>query len=60
MSLETNEDVEVVTLAIPLDRATVAWLSRMSQGNDAAAAEMIASMLNSIREDDEQAHRVLN
>lgn len=60
--LETIDDideVEIVPLALPLDRATVAWLAGLSK-NDIEAAEIIASMLKAIREDDEIEHRVLN
>lgn len=57
---DSNEETETVTLSLPLSRESVAWLSRMSQGNDYVAAEMIASMIDLIREDDEQAHKMLN
>jgi hypothetical protein len=57
---EETDDIEVVPLALPLDRATVAWLLRLSGGNDSEAAEMIASMIRSIREDDENAHQILH
>lgn len=53
-------EVEVVPLALPLDRDTVAWLLKMSKGDDSAAAEIVADMLRAIREDDEDAHRVLH
>ena len=57
---EETEEVEIVPLALPLDRATVAWLLRISRGNDAEAAEMVASMIRAIREDDEMSHRSLH
>lgn len=58
--LETIDDeVEVVPLALPLDRKTISWLNRMSK-NDIEAAEVVASMLRAIREDDESSHRTLN
>lgn len=57
--LETIDDideVELVPMALPLDRDTISWLARMSK-NDIEAAECIASMLRAIREDDEKLHR---
>jgi len=57
---DPTDDVEVVTLALPLDRATIDWLSRMSRGNNQSAAEMIAFMLSAIREDDDAAHRTMH
>jgi hypothetical protein len=54
-----EDDVEFVPLALPLDRATISWLNRMSR-NDVEAAEIVASLIRSIREDDERAHRMLN
>lgn len=53
-------DVEVVPLALPLDPETCAWLRKISKANDGAAAEIVAEMLRAIREDDEDAHRVLH
>lgn len=55
-----HDDVEVVSLDLPLDRATVSWLSRMAKGSDSQAAEMVASMLKMIREDDESADATLH
>jgi len=57
---EEIEDVENVPLVLPLDRATVAWLLRISLGNDDYAACLIASMIRAIREDDEISHRNLH
>jgi hypothetical protein len=54
------DDVEIVRLELPLDRETVSWLSRLSRGCDNEAAQMIASMLKDIREDDEAAHATLH
>lgn len=54
-----DEDVEIVPLELPLDRATIAWLGRMS-ANDRDAAKKVAHMLRLIREDDEIADRVLH
>ena len=51
-----EDDVEFVPLALPLDRETISWLTRLSQGNDATAAEFIASIVREAREDDEAAH----
>ena len=59
-TIDELDDVEIVPIALPLDRGTVAWLCRISHANDAAAAEIIATMLRAIREDDEESHRVLN
>lgn len=54
-----SDDVELVSMDLPLDRETVSWLSRMAR-NDAEAAEMVASMLKMIREDDESASATLH
>ena len=54
-----NDDVEIVTLALPLDRETVSWLARMSR-NDVEAAEMVAWMIQQIRRDDEAAKQTLH
>lgn len=59
-TIDDVEDIEIVPLALPLDRGTVAWLLRMTEGDDAKAAEIIASIVREVRVDDEQAHRVLN
>jgi hypothetical protein len=59
-TMEDLDDVEIVPLALPLDRATVSWLIRMTGGDDGRAAELIASMIRGIREDDETTHRVLH
>jgi hypothetical protein len=53
-------DIEAVPLVLPLDKATVAWLIQLSGGSDSTAAELIASMIRSIREDDEWSHRIIN
>lgn len=47
---------EPVPLVLPLDRGTLAWLTRMAGGDDATAAELVASMLHDIRVDDEKMH----
>ena len=58
--LDTDlDDVEIVSLALPLDRATVAWLCKISV-DDRDAAEKVACMLRAIREDDDYAHRSLH
>ena len=54
---EEELDIEVVPLSLPLDRATVSWLLRLARGNDITAAEIVASMIRSIREDDEMLER---
>jgi hypothetical protein len=53
------DEVEIVSLALPLDRATVAWLGKISV-DDRDAAEKVACMLRMIREDDDYAHRSLH
>lgn len=57
--IDVEDDVEIVPLELPLDRETVAWLSRISV-NDRDAAKKVACMLRLIREDDEIADRVLH
>lgn len=57
---DLDVDIEAIPLVLPLDRATVAWLLQLCHGNDDLAAELIASMIRSIREDDERAHRSLH
>lgn len=57
--MDDDGEVELVPLALPLDRETISWLARMSK-DDVEAAEVVASMLRAIREDDEVNHRVLN
>jgi hypothetical protein len=54
-----DEPVEIVALALPLDRKTLSWLTKMSK-NDIEAAQVVADMLRAIREDDEQAERILH
>jgi hypothetical protein len=54
-----EDDVELVPLELPLDRDTIAWLNRMSR-NDREAAEMVATMVRMIREDDERAEATLH
>lgn len=57
--MDDDGEVELVPLALPLDRETISWLARLSK-DDVEAAEVVASMLRAIREDDEINHRVLN
>jgi hypothetical protein len=57
--MDVEDDVEIVPLALPLDRATIAWLGLISR-DDVDAAAKIAEMLRMIREDDELYHRTLN
>jgi len=52
-------DVELVPLALPLDRETISWLNGMSR-DDVEAAVKIAEMLRMIREDDERADQTLH
>lgn len=59
-TIDDLDDVEIVPLALPLDRDTVAWLLRMTNGDDAHAAEIVASIVRQVREDDEEVNRVLN
>jgi hypothetical protein len=51
-----KKDAEPVPLVLPLDQATLQWLTHLSGGNDTVAAEIIASMLRDIRVDDEAMH----
>jgi hypothetical protein len=55
-----DEQREPVPLVLPLDRATLSWLTMLSGGDDEMAAEIVASMVAMIRIDDEAAHRQLN
>ena len=57
---EYDGPVEIVTLPLPLDQATIRWLSQMCGGCDHAAAELIASLVRSIRIDDEAAHSTMH
>ena len=47
--MDPNDDeiMEFVPMALPLDRATIVWLSRMAC-DDTHAAELVASMVRSI------------
>ena len=51
-----DDSREPVPLVLPMDRATLAWLARLSGGNDERAAQIVASMLHDICLDDECAH----
>jgi hypothetical protein len=57
---DSIDEIEVIPLALPMDRDTVAWLLQLSNGDDAVAAELIASMIRSIREDDEAFNQTLH
>ena len=52
-------DVELVPLALPLDRETISWLNEMS-ADDVEAAAKIAEMIRMIREDDQLADVTLH
>lgn len=54
-----TDDVEIVSLDLPLDRETLSWLSRISR-DDTDAAEKVASILKMIREDDEASHSTIH
>jgi hypothetical protein len=54
-----DDDIELVSLALPLDRDTIAWLNKLAR-DDVEAARIIASMLHDIRIDDEAAHSTLH
>jgi hypothetical protein len=57
MALDLDDDIrEPIPLVLPLDRATVAWLTALAGGSDEQAAEIVASMLHDIRVDDEAEH----
>lgn len=51
-----EDDVEVVPMELPLDRATIAWLARLHNLTGDHPRIMIASMLRMIRTDDEALH----
>jgi len=55
-ALQNQDDVEVVPLELPLDLRTIAWLARLTHVTGDRAADIVASMLRAIREDDEAAH----
>lgn len=52
-TIDEPDDIEFVPLALPLDRATVAWLAQVSCGSDCKAAEFIAFIVRKVRENDE-------
>ena len=56
LEIDDDERREPIPLVLPLDRNTVAWLAALAHGDDANAAEIVASMLRDIRIDDEKAH----
>jgi hypothetical protein len=58
--LDEIEEIELVPLALPLDPATVEWLRKISKGNDIEAAEIVASIIRAIREDDEETQTTLH
>lgn len=49
-----------LTLTLPLDGETLAWLCLLAGGCDRQAARIVASMLKDIRIDDEIAHATLH
>ena len=53
---EESDDVEVVPMELPLDRRTIAWLARLHRVTGDRPADIIASMLEMIRIDDEMEH----
>lgn len=53
-------DGGAITLTLPLDGETLAWLCGMAGGCDREAGRLIASMLKEIRVDDELAHATLH
>jgi hypothetical protein len=52
---DDDEDVEPVTVDLPLDAETCEWLQGLSRQSGASIGWMIASMLRHIRIDDEEA-----
>lgn len=52
-----DAETEIVRLDLPLDRETISWLARLAC-DDVEAGAIVASMIRSIREDDQEAHRV--
>jgi len=59
-TVKLDDDIELVPLSLPLDRATRKWLVGIAKGSDNEAARIIASMLHDIRVDDERAHSTLH
>ena len=53
MSHPIDEDIEVVALALPLDRATASGIEELAAATGAEPEVIIASILHDIREDDE-------
>lgn len=51
-----EDEVEVVPMELPLDRATIAWLAHLHNLTGDHPRIMIASMLRMIRVDDEALH----
>lgn len=49
-----------LTLTLPLDGDTLAWLCFLAGGCDREAGRIVASMLREIRVDDERAHATLH
>lgn len=52
---DPNDVIEPVPLTLPLDRKSLSWLSSMAS-SDEERAEIIASMVRMIVDDDEAAH----
>jgi hypothetical protein len=56
MATTAEDDREIIALALPFDRDTLAWLIARSGGCDRRAAEIIANSMREIALDDEAAH----
>ena len=56
---EDQDRVEAVTMTLPLDARTRAWLAQHSADDD-EAAELIASIVQMIVEDDLAAHETMH
>ena len=57
MALEDDDDHGYLTVSLPIDKATVEWLDKLSAVTGDRPEALIASMLQMIRVDDEAAHR---
>lgn len=52
---DPDDAIEPVPLTLPLDRKSISWLASVA-GDDEEKAEIIASMVRMIVDDDEAAH----
>ena len=50
-----DDEIEVATVDLALDRATWAWLEKLVAATGAEPEQLIASILHDVRQDDEEA-----